>query len=53
MAESLGRRLEMMENGKSLSEDIDRALGYYPTERPTLILSNVLEPGRSWKAWGL
>ena len=35
MAESLGRRLEMMENGKSLSEDIDRALGDITrTERP-------------------
>ena len=35
MPESLGRRLEMMENGKALSDDIDRALGDITrTERP-------------------
>ncbi len=35
MPESLGRRLEMMEYGKALSDDIDRALGEVArTERP-------------------
>ncbi|MEK9783765.1 MAG: hypothetical protein VW312_03925, partial [Opitutales bacterium] len=35
MAESLGRKLEMMENGKALCEDMDRALGEITrTERP-------------------
>ena len=35
MPESLGRRLEMMENGKALSDEIDRALGEITrTERP-------------------
>ena len=35
MPESLGRRLEMMENGKALADDIDRALGDITrTERP-------------------
>ena len=35
MPESLGRKLEMMENGKALSDDIDRALGDITrTERP-------------------
>ena len=35
MPESLGRRLEMMKNGKILSDDIDRALGDITrTERP-------------------
>ncbi len=35
MPESLGRKLEMMENGKALADDIDRALGEITrTERP-------------------
>jgi len=35
MPESLGRRLEMMPNGKALADDIDRALGDITrTERP-------------------
>jgi DNA mismatch repair protein MutS len=35
MPESLGRKLEMMENGKVLADDIDRALGDITrTERP-------------------
>ena len=35
MPESLGRRFEMMENGKALADDIDRALGDITrTERP-------------------
>ena len=35
MPESLGRRLEMMENGKALADEIDRALGDITrTERP-------------------
>ena len=35
MAESLGRKLEMMENGKALCENMDRALGEITrTERP-------------------
>ena len=35
MAESLGQKLEMMENGKALCEDMDRALGEITrTERP-------------------
>jgi len=35
MPEGLGRRLEMMENGKALADDIDRALGdVLRTERP-------------------
>jgi DNA mismatch repair protein MutS len=35
MPESLGRKLEMMENGKALADDIDRALGDITrTERP-------------------